>query len=108
MLPGIAVTLRALLRRVVSQGRLLRLSGGGITLPGRLLWLPGSIITIPGRRLLLCVIALRGLLLLRGTSGTGRRNNPPAGAGGVRVLRVPAVLFLTFHTVPPAQIIFPL
>ena len=82
-------------------GHLLR-----IALRRLLLRLPGCIITALGRRLLLRrVIGLRGLLLL-GSSGTGRRNKPPAGTGGMRVLGVPAVLFLTFHTVPPGQIFF--
>ena len=83
-------------------GHLLR-----IALRRLLLRLPGCIITALGRRLLLwCVITLRGLLRLRGSSGTGRRNKPPAGTGGMRVLGVPAVLFLTFHTVPPGSNIF--
>ena len=127
LLPGRVVSLRGLLllrRRIVSLGRLLLLPWGGITLPGLLR------ISLRGLRRL-SMAALRGLLqllrlgillgvigqrfllpggivplgfLLRDVMDSGRRNKPPAGAGGMRVLCSPAVLFLTFHTVPPGSI----
>ena len=116
-------------RRIVSLGRLLLLPWGGITLPGLLLRISlrglyrlsmaalrgllhllrlGNLLGVIGQRFLLPGGIVPLGFLLRDVMDSGRRNKPPAWTGDMRVLCSPAVLFLTFHTVPPGSNFFPL
>ena len=61
----------------------------------------GILLGVIGQRFLLPGGIVPLGFLLRDVMDSGRRNKPPAGAGGMRVLCSPAVLFLAFHTVPP-------